>query len=213
MQAQSAGQPVRNRWGSELLLWGYFIVCLFIGVVVGFVLHELAHYAVYRALGYATVIDWRYGSVFAYNAAGEPVPKALLPAAHGIISSLAGPAVTLLLAVIFTWLYLRRKSSFLLFSIAIMNAVSRLNIFIDGFNSDEGGIAIIMVENLGRLGRWFALAPALLIWTTSLVISGILVRRQTFFRWKSYVAIAVWFVVAVVLTLFMRFLTTNLIAP
>jgi uncharacterized membrane protein len=213
MQAQPVGLPASNPRSRSLLRGAYFFLCLFFGVVMGFVLHELAHYFAYRALGYAPIINWRYGVVSTYNAAGEPISESLLPPFDGILTSLAGPAVTLLLAAFFGWLYLRRRGSFLLFGIAIMNAVFRLNIFIDGFNSDEGGIAVIMSNSLGRLGRWFGLAPALVIWTTSLVISGILVRQQTFFRWKSYAAIAVWFLVAVVLTLFMRFLTTSLIAP
>jgi hypothetical protein len=68
-----------------------------------------------------------------------------------------------------------------LFAIAIINAVYRFNIFIDGFNSDEGKIANVMASSYGPLGRMAGLTIPLIVWTASIILACILINRQTFF--------------------------------
>ena len=86
---------------------------------------------------------------------------------------------------------------------AIMNAVFRFNIFIDGVNSDEGKIAAVVAESFGALGRMAALSVPLLVWTLGVILSVKLTDRQTFFR-RTYWAIPLWMVISTILTLLMR---------
>ena len=195
---------------GQILKWSKYIVLLFLAVCVGYIAHELAHFVVYKALGYSPIINWKYGSVFTYDASGDVIPEMMLPPQDGILTSLAGPVITLLFAAGFTILYSKRQDSFLFFAIAIINAVSRFNIFIDGFNSDEGVISNIMLNSLGRMGRMLGLTVPLIVWTTSIVLTCLLIDRQSFFK-RTYWAIPLWVLVNIMLVMLLRVLTTTLL--
>ena len=117
---------------DRILKWVKYFLLLFLAVCIGYIAHELAHFGMYKALGYSSLVNWKAGSVSAYDLAGEVIPRDTLPPQHQILLSLAGPFVTLLLASVFTILFSKHQDSFLLFAMAIMNSVFRFNIFIDG---------------------------------------------------------------------------------
>ena len=190
--------------------WSKYIVLLFLAVCIGYVVHEVAHFAVYEALGYSPIINWRYGSVFTYDASGKAIPETMMPPQDGILTSLAGPFVTLLIAAGFTILYSKRQDSFLFFAIAIISSVSRFNILIYGFNSDEGVISNIMLSSMGRLGRMLGLAVPLIVWTAIIVLMCKLIDRQIFFK-RTYWAILLWALVNLALVMLLRVLTTTLL--
>jgi hypothetical protein len=160
----------------------------------------------YKALGYSPLVNWKAGSVSAFDGAGEVIPRDTLPPQDRILLSLAGPSVTLLLAAGFAILYSKRQDSFLLFAMAIMNSVYRFNIFIDGFNSDEGKIANVMSSSYGPLGRMAGLTVPLIVWTASIVLTCILIDRQVFFK-RTYWAVPLWVFVNFALILLLRLLT------
>jgi hypothetical protein len=193
-----------------ILKWSKYFILLFLAVCIGYVAHELAHFGMFKTLGYAPVINWRSGSVSAYDTAGEVIPRDILPPQDRILISLAGPFITLLLAAGFAILYTKRQDSFLLFAIAIMNAVYRFNIFIDGFNSDEGKIANVMSSSYGPLGRMAGLTIPLIVWTASIILTCILINKQTFFK-RTYWAIPVWVLVDFTLVILLRVLTIALL--
>jgi hypothetical protein len=194
---------------DRILKWVKYFLLLFLAVCIGYVAHELAHFGTYKALGYSSLVNWRAGSVSAYDSAGEVIPRDTLAPQHQIFLSLAGPFVTLLLAIVFTILFSKHQDSFLLFAIAIMNSVFRFNIFIDGFNSDEGKTASVMAS-LGPMGRMAGLTVPLIVWTASIILTGILINRQTFFK-RTYWAIPLWVFVCFVLVIILRLLTIALL--
>jgi hypothetical protein len=194
---------------DRILQWVKYFLLLFLAVCIGYVVHELAHFGMYKALSYSPLINWKAGSVSAYDSTGEVIPRDTLPPQHQILLSLAGPFVTLLLATVFTILFSNRQDSFLLFAIAIMNSVFRFNIFIDGFNSDEGKIASVMAS-LGPMGRMAGLTIPLIVWTVSIILTSILINRQTLFK-RTYWAIPLWVLVCFVLVMLLRLLTIALL--
>ena len=191
---------------SRILLWSKYILLLFLAVCIGYIAHELAHYGMYKTFGYSPRIDWKVGSVSAYDPSGEVIPGDTLPPQHRIFIFLAGPFVTLVIAIGFVILYTKRQDSFLLFAIAIMNATYRFNILIDGFNSDEGKTANVLLSSYGSLGRMAGLTVPLIVWTTSIILTCILIKRQTFFR-QTYWAVPLWVLVNFVLVMLLRVLT------
>ncbi len=193
---------------DRIRLWSKYFLLLFLAVCIGYIAHELAHFVAYKALGYSSIINWRQGSVSAMDAFGKVIPKATLPPQDSILVSLAGPFVTLLIAAGFAFLYSKRPGSFLFFAMAIMNAVYRFNIFIDGFNSDEGKIANVMSSSLGPVGRMAGLTVPLIVWTACLVLTCMLINRQPFFK-RTYWAIPVWVLVNFALVILLRLLTVT----
>jgi hypothetical protein len=195
---------------GDLQKWSKYFLLLFLAVCISYAAHEVAHYGMYKTLGYSPLINWKAGSVSAYDAAGEVIPRDTLPAQDRILISLAGPLVTLLLAGGFAILYTKRQGSFALFAFAIMNAVYRFNIFIDGFNSDEGKAANVMGSSYGPLGSMAGLTVPLIVWTASIIIACILINKQTFFK-RTYWAIPLWVLVDFVLVILLRGLTVILL--
>jgi hypothetical protein len=198
------------RKSDRILLWLKYFLLLFLAVCVGYVVHELAHVGMYKALGYSPLVNWKAGSVSAYDMTGEVIPRDTLPPQHQILISLAGPLVTLLLAAGFAILFAKRKDSFFLFAIALMNAVYRFNMLIDGFNSDEGKAAYVILNSFGSLGRMAGLIVPLIVWTTSIILTCMLINRQTFFK-RTYWAIPLWVIVSGMLTILLRLLTIALL--
>ena len=121
---------------SWILKWSSYVAILYVAAAFSAVAHECGYFLALKALGYHPRIKFSAGRVENYDSK-ENVDPDLRPTER-IISSAGGPAMTLMLAVCFTALYLRHRDSFLLFAFAIINAVLRLNMLIDGFNSDEG---------------------------------------------------------------------------
>jgi hypothetical protein len=58
-----------------ILKWSKYFILLFLAVCIGYVAHELAHFGMYKALGYSPLINWKSGSVSAYDTAGEIIPR------------------------------------------------------------------------------------------------------------------------------------------
>jgi hypothetical protein len=172
--------------------WARYLAILYIAGALSGVSHEFGHFLAIRALGYYPRISFQAGRVETYDARGK-IAEDLSPRER-LISSAGGPAMTLLLAVSFTLLYLRRSDSFLLLACAISNSVLRLNMFVDGFNSDEGNMSEILVKMLGNQGAF--LIP-LTEWTIFLGLSCLLIRRQSFFR-RTYWFIPLFFLVTAV---------------
>jgi hypothetical protein len=185
--------------------WAMRVFFLFLAVGAGYAIHELAHYGMYKAYGYTAVIDWKQGMVAAVDSLGEIITSDRIPPEHRIPGLLAGPLSTLLLAAVFTGLYLRHQASFLFFAFGMMGAVSRFNMLIDGFNSDEGKIAAQMFSSYGPIGGMTALSAPLLVWTTSIILAAILTSRQTFFQ-RTYWAIPLWALTNFGLVLVLRLL-------
>lgn len=185
---------------DRILKWLGYLIILFIAAGISGVLHELGHFFTYKALGYSPRLNIGYGSVFTYDAEGNAILETMLPPSDGIIALAGGPAVTLLLAICFTVLYLKFRHSFSLFAVAMVNSVFRFNILVDGFNSDEGMISEILLNSMGsRAGRMNVFLVPLAVWTLSIVLSSILVSRQTFFK-RTYWAIPLFAVVGGVFT-------------
>lgn len=184
-------------------IYAVYALQLLFAVAIGYVAHELAHWAMDTLYGYSAVVDWRAGYVSVYDASGNLISRDTMPPVESVLITLAGPLMTLLLAAGFTALYSQRPGSFMLFSLAIMNAVSRFNIFIDGINSDEGKIASVMAGSFGALGRMAAFTVPLLVWTACIILSYKLINRQGFFR-RTYWAIPLWMIINTILVLLMR---------
>jgi hypothetical protein len=162
---------------NRILKYSKYLAILFIVGAFSAVAHEYGHFFAFKALGYNPKVSYSAGRVQHYDTKGNLDPD--LTPTEKIISSAAGPAMTLLLAVLFTALYLKHRGSFLLFALAITNAVMRLNIFIDGFNSDEGNISEILLTLMGNQGAF--LVP-LVVWTICIGLSCHLVNKQEFFK-------------------------------
>jgi hypothetical protein len=179
----------KHRWIPR---WSRYLVILYVAGALSAVAHEGGHVLALKALGYHPQIKFSAGRVENHDAKGNIDPD--LPPTERIISSAGEPAMTLLLAVSFTALYLRHRGSFLSFAFAIMNSVFRLNMLIDGFNSDEGNISELLLKLLGNQGAF--LVP-LSEWTLFLALSCLLVRRQEFFR-RTYWLILLFFLICAV---------------
>jgi hypothetical protein len=162
---------------NRFFKWSTYLVILVIASAFAGVAHEFGHFISATALGYHPRINFSAGRVEIYDVNGNLIPNQV--PTEKIIFSAGGPAMTLLLAASFAVLYSRHRDSFLLFGFAITNAVSRLNMFIDGFNSDEGNISEILLKLLGNQSVF--LVP-LTVWTISIGLSCLLVRRQEFFK-------------------------------
>jgi hypothetical protein len=173
-----------------ILKWSKYVAILFVVGAFSSVAHEYGHFFALKALGYHPKVNFSAGRVEHYDTKGNLDPD--LTPTEKIISSAFGPAVTLLLAAFFTALYLKHRDSFLLFACAITNAVMRLNIIIDGFNSDEGNISEILLKLLGNQGAF--LVP-LVVWTFCIGLSCHLVSRQEFFK-RTYWLIPLFFLIA-----------------
>ena len=176
----------KRRW---ILRWSKVLAILFVASAISGVAHECGHSLALMALGYHPRISFKAGRVETYDAKGNLDPS--LPPIEKIVSSAGGPATTLLLAACFTLLYLKRRKSFPLFAFAIINAVSRLNMLVDGFNSDEGNISEILLKLMGNQGAF--LVP-LAEWTVCIALSCFLVSQQEFFK-KTYWLIPLFFVI------------------
>jgi hypothetical protein len=170
--------------------WCRYLAILYLVAALSSIAHEFGHFFAARALGYHPRISFRAGRVETYDAQGK-LAENQTPGER-LISSAGGPAMTLLLAVGFTVFYLRRRDSFLLFACAISNAVIRLSMFVDGFNSDEGNISGILIKMLGNQGAF--LVP-LTEWTIFIGLSCLLLRRQSFFK-GTYWFIPLFFLIA-----------------
>jgi hypothetical protein len=141
-------------------------------------------------LGYHPRISFRDGGqVEKYDAQGRVV-EGNSPG-QNIVTGAAGPAVTLALAIVFAIFYLKRRDSYWLFAGAITNSVFRLNILVDGFNSDEGNISRLLTE---MYGNQMAFLIPLTEWTLLLALGCFLIRIQDFTR-KSYWFIPLYFVI------------------
>ena len=175
-----------------ILRWSRYVTILFVVGAFSAVAHEYGHFFAHKALGYHPKVNFSAGRVETYDAKGNLDPNQT--PTEKIIFSVGGPAMTLLLAVCFTILYLRRRDSFLLFALAILNAVMRLNMLVDGFNSDEGNISEILLKMLGNQGVF--LVP-LVEWTLCIGLSCLLVRRQEFFK-RTYWFIPLFFLIGAV---------------
>ena len=173
-----------------ILKYSRYMAILFVAGAFSAVAHEYGHFFALKSLGYFPKVSFSSGRVQHYDTKGNLDPD-LMPT-EKIISSACGPAVTLLLAALFTALYLKRRESFLLFAFAITNAVMRLNILIDGFNSDEGNISEILLKLLGNQGAF--LVP-LVVWTFSIGLSCHLINHQEFFK-KTYWLIPLFFLIS-----------------
>ncbi len=162
---------------ESIAKWAGYLIILYIAGALSSVAHEYGHFLVERAFGNNPRISFSAGRVETYDAQGNVVENRT--PVHKLVSSAGGPAITMVLAVGFTLLYLSRRDSFLLFAFAITNAVMRLNMFVDGFNSDEGNMSEILIKLLGNQGAF--LVP-LTEWTIFIGLSCLLVRRQSFFK-------------------------------
>ena len=178
-----------NKW---ILRWSKYVVVFFLAGALSALAHEYGHFLAIKALGYYPKINFTDGRVETYDAKGHRDPD--LPPSEKIIFSAAGPAMSLLLAVGFTILYLRCRGSIWLFAFAITNAVMRLNMLIDGFNSDEGNISEILLNMLGNQAVF--LVP-LTEWTLCIGLACLLVSRQGFFK-KTYWLIPAFFIISAV---------------
>ena len=167
----------------------YLVILYFVGALSG-IAHEFGHFFVIRALGYYPRVSFKAGRVETYDAQGN-LAENQTPRER-LFMSAGGPAVTLFLAVGFTGCFLKRRDSFLLFACAITNAVMRLNMYVDGYNSDEGNMSEILVKMLGNQGAF--LVP-LTEWTIFIGLSCFLIDRQTFFK-RTYWFIPLFFVIA-----------------
>ena len=170
--------------------WARYLAILYLAGALSSIAHEFGHFIVERSFDNYPRISFKAGRVEIYDAQGKVVEDRT--PVHKLVSSAGGPAMTLLLAVGFTILYLRRRGSFLLFAFAITNAVMRLNMFVDGFNSDEGNMSEILIKMLGNQGAF--LIP-LTEWTIFIGISCLLIRRQSFFK-RTCWFIPVFFVIS-----------------
>jgi hypothetical protein len=177
---------------SGILRWSRYVVILYVVGAFSAVAHECGHFLALKALGYYPQIRFSTGRVENHDAKGNVDPD--LRPTEKIISSAGGPAMSLLLAVFFTALYLKHRHSFLLFAFAITNSVIRLNMLIDGFNSDEGNISEVLLKLWGNQGVF--LVP-LVEWTVFLALSCLLVRRQGFFK-RTYWFIPLFFLISAV---------------
>ena len=161
---------------NRTLIWSKYILILLVAGTCSLLAHEYGHCLVQKCFGYHPRISFRDGGrVDTYDASGNRVTE--MPPAQKAMSSAGGPAVTLLLAACFTALYLKRRDSLPLFALAIANATLRLNMLVDGFNSDEGNISEIL---LNVTGNSIALLVPLTVWTLSVILSCILLGRQKF---------------------------------
>ncbi len=162
---------------QTLVRW---IACLAILLAAGLftgLIHESGHYLAGKTLGFYPRIAFRDGGrVDSYDPLGG---HAVMSPLQSILFSLGGPLVTLAAALAFTLLYVRHPASFFLFALAMFNACMRLNVLVDGFNSDEGNISETLLSLIGRMG---GLIVPLLVWTLSLSLAIFLVKRQTFVR-------------------------------
>ncbi len=172
--------------------WSKYVVVFLLAGALSSLAHEYGHFLAGKALGYYPKINFTDGRVENYDAKGNRDPE--LPPAERIIMSAGGPAMSLLLAVGFTLLYLKRQDSVWLFAFAITNAVLRLNMFVDGFNSDEGNISDILLKIWGNQGAF--LVP-LTEWTIFIGLSCLLIRRQEFFK-KTYWLIPLFFIIGAI---------------
>lgn len=170
--------------------WPRYLIILYIVGALSGIAHEFGHFFVLRALGYYPRVSFRAGRVETYDAQGN-LAENQTPRER-LFMSAGGPAVTLFLAVGFTACFLKRRDSFLLFACAITNAVMRLNMYVDGYNSDEGNMSEILVKMLGNQGAF--LVP-LTEWTIFIGLSCLLISRQTFFK-RTYWFIPLFFVIA-----------------
>jgi hypothetical protein len=178
--------------GDSIGKWTRFLVILYVAGALCSIAHEYGHFLVERAFGNYPRISFKAGRVETYDAQGNVVENR--NPVHRLVSSAGGPAMTMLLAVGFTLLYLRHRHSFLLFGFSITNAVMRLNMFVDGFNSDEGNMSEILIKMLGNQGAF--LIP-LTEWTIFIGLSCLLLRRQPFFK-RTYWFIPLFFLMSAV---------------
>lgn len=193
---------------GQSLKWLRFFLILFLAVCINYVAHESAHFLLYKALGYSPVINWKHGYVYNYNAPGEDAKAVIFAPREAFIILLAGPLSTVLLAVGFTIVAIKHPNSFLFFAIAIMSAVGRFNMLVDGFESDEGKLTSILSDSLIGQWRMVGMAVPLAFWTISLILTTIIIYRQRFFR-PTYWAIPLWFLTNLVLLMLLRLLTTT----
>jgi hypothetical protein len=177
---------------SGILKWSKYAAILYFAGALSAVAHECGHFLAIKALGYSPKIKFSAGRVETYDAKGNSEPEKT--PVEKIISSAGGPAMSFFLAVGFSILYLRRRGSFWLFAFAITNSVIRLNMLMDGFNSDEGNISEVLLKLIGNQGAF--LVP-LTEWTIFIGLSCLLVKRQEFFK-KTYWLIPLFFVVSAV---------------
>jgi hypothetical protein len=176
-------------WYLDVRKWSKYLLVLLLAAAFAGVTHEFGHSLAVRAHGRYPRFHWGDGGqVVPYDRAGHPVADR--PPAERMITSAAGPLTNLLLAAAFTFLYLRRRESFLLFAAAMMNATFRFLMFVDGFNSDEGNIS---ADLLSTVGNPVALMVPLTVWTACIIICCTLLKRQSFFA-KTYWWIPVFFV-------------------
>jgi hypothetical protein len=183
----------KNGW---ILRWSKYLVVFLLAGAFAALSHEYGHFLAIKALGYHPKINFTDGRVETYDTKGNRDPE--LPPNEKIISSAGGPAVSLLLAVGFTLLFLRYRQSLWLFAFAITNSVIRLNMLIDGFNSDEGNISEILLKTLGNQGAF--LVP-LTEWTIFIALSCLLINRQEFFK-KTYWLIPLFFLISAAAMIF-----------
>jgi hypothetical protein len=136
-------------WYLDVRKWSKYLVVLLLAAAFAGVAHEFGHSLAARAHGRYPRFHWGGGGqVVPYDRAGHPVADR--PPAERMITSAAGPLTNLLLAAALTFLYLRRRESFLLFAAAMMNATFRFTMFVDGFNSDEGNVSADLLSTLGN---------------------------------------------------------------
>ncbi len=162
---------------NKLLRYSKYLAILLLAGSLSSIMHEYGHFVALKALGYRPHVNFCAGRVEHYDSAGNLDPE--LSPNEKIISSAGGPSVTLLLAIFFTVLFLRRRESFTLFAFAITNAVMRLNMIIDGFNSDEGNISQTLLNLMGPQGAFIV---PLVVWTVAVGLSCHLVKNQVFFK-------------------------------
>lgn len=177
--------PIHRR----LVSWLRYALVLFVASGFSAAMHECGHYLASRSLGYQAGISFRQGRVETYEADGRTVAR--MPPARKAISNGGGPAMTMLLGALFTALYLRRRDSFALFALAISSATMRFNMFIDGFNSDEGNVSEILLKTAGNP---FGLMVPLTVWTLSAIMACTLISRQKFCS-RSYWMIPVFAII------------------
>ncbi len=187
--AASLEAPLAVIWCLDVRRWSRYLLILLLAAAFAGVAHEFGHSLAVRAHGRHPRFRWGGGGqVLAYDLSGQPAANR--PAAERIITSAAGPLTNLLLAAGFTFLYLRRRESFVLFAAAIMNAAFRLNMFVDGFNSDEGNIS---ADLLSAVGNPVGLLVPLTVWTACIILCCTLLKRQAFVA-RTYWWIPVCFV-------------------
>src|ERR1035437_4388519 len=159
---------------NRTLTWSKYLLILLLAAASGVMVHEFGHYLVSKAFGYYPRISFRDGGrVDIYDAGGTRVTD--MPPDRKALVSAGGPATTLLLAVCFTALYLKRRDSFPLFAFAIANATQRFNMLVDGFNSDEGNISEILLRQDWNMS---VLVVPLTVWPVCVILSCTLDRKS-----------------------------------